>query len=67
MVVDDAVRRALITTPNREAIRRAARKAGMRTLREEGVGLVARGVTSVSELSRVLKLRSSAEKVGADA
>jgi type II secretory ATPase GspE/PulE/Tfp pilus assembly ATPase PilB-like protein len=32
-----------------------ARKAGMRTLQEEGILLAAKGVTSLPELMRVLK------------
>ena len=38
-----------------ENLRAAARKAKHRSLQEEGVLLVARGVTSIQELLRVLK------------
>lgn len=55
LVVDDTVRKALLQTPKIEHVRLAARKAGMRTLQEEGLVLVAKGVTSVQELVRVLK------------
>ena len=55
LVVNDAVREALLKTPKLELVRTAARKAGMRTLQEEGILLVAKGVTSVAELSRILK------------
>ncbi|MFO0896773.1 MAG: ATPase, T2SS/T4P/T4SS family [Pirellulales bacterium] len=55
LVVDDAVRKALLQTPKIEHVRLAARKAGMRTLQEEGLVLVAKGITSVPELVRVLK------------
>ena len=55
MVVGDEVRRALANDPTPEAIRRAARKEGMKSLQEEGVLLVAKGVTSLPELMRVLK------------
>jgi type II secretory ATPase GspE/PulE/Tfp pilus assembly ATPase PilB-like protein len=55
LVVDDAVRKTLITNPKLDALRLAARKAGMRTLQEEGILLAAKGVTSLPELMRVLK------------
>jgi type II secretory ATPase GspE/PulE/Tfp pilus assembly ATPase PilB-like protein len=55
LIVDDGVREALIRTPQLAAVRTAARKAGMRTLQEEGIVLVAKGVTSLPELMRVLK------------
>jgi type II secretory ATPase GspE/PulE/Tfp pilus assembly ATPase PilB-like protein len=55
MVVGDEVRRVLANEPTPEAIRRAARKEGMKSLQEEGVLLVAKGVTSLPELMRVLK------------
>jgi len=55
LLVDDSVRKALLQTPKIEHVRLAARKAGMRTMQEEGLVLVAKGVTSVQELVRVLK------------
>jgi len=55
LVVDDAVRQTLITNPKIDALRLAARKAGMRTLQEEGILLAAKGITSLPELMRVLK------------
>lgn len=55
LVLNDAVRETLLKTPKLELVRTAARKAGMRTLQEEGILLVAKGVTSVAELSRILK------------
>ncbi len=55
MTVGDEVRRVLGGEPTAEAIRRAARKEGMKSLQEEGVLLVAKGVTSLPELMRVLK------------
>jgi type II secretory ATPase GspE/PulE/Tfp pilus assembly ATPase PilB-like protein len=36
-------------------VRQAARKAGNRGLQEEGIVLVAKGVTSLPELVRVMK------------
>ena len=55
LMVDDTVRRVLASTPKLDLVRQAARKAGMRTLQEEGILLVAKGVTSLPELMRVLK------------
>lgn len=53
--VGDAVRKALRSGPSIEALRQAGRKDGMRSLQEEGILLVAKGVTSLPELMRVLK------------
>jgi len=55
MVVGDAIRKTLAANPTPEALRQAARKEGMKSLQEEGVLLVAKGVTSLPELMRVLK------------
>ena len=55
LIVDDSIREALIKQPKLEVLRKVARKAGNRTLREEGIALVAQGITSVPELNRVLK------------
>jgi len=55
LVVNDAVREALVKSPKMDIVKIAARKAGMRTLQEEGIALIARGVTSLAELQRVLK------------
>lgn len=38
-----------------DVLRKVARKEGMRSLQEEGILLVAKGVTSLPELMRVLK------------
>jgi type II secretory ATPase GspE/PulE/Tfp pilus assembly ATPase PilB-like protein len=53
--VDDGVRKALQTMPKVEAIRAAARRAGMRSLQEEGIMMVVKGTTSLQELMRVMK------------
>lgn len=55
LVVDDTVRKVLANSPKLDLLRQAARRAGMRTLQEEGILLVAKGVTSLPELMRVLK------------
>lgn len=53
--INDAMRKVLADQPNLETLRRLARQAGTRTLQEEGVLLVARGATAITELQRVLK------------
>lgn len=55
LVADDQVRETLIKQPKLDAVRKACRYAGMRTMQEEGVLLVAKGATSLQELQRVLK------------
>jgi len=55
LMADDKVREILLKQPQLELLRKAARMAGMRTMQEEGLLLVAKGVTSLAELQRVLK------------
>ena len=55
LVVGDAVRETLATQPTPDALRAAARKDGMQGLQQEGIVLVAKGITSLPELTRVLK------------
>jgi len=55
LVPDDGFRRALAAGARLDALRAAARRTGMPGLQEEGILLVAKGVTSVNELIRVLK------------
>jgi type II secretory ATPase GspE/PulE/Tfp pilus assembly ATPase PilB-like protein len=55
LVVGDAVRETLMTQPTPDALRAAARKDGMQGLQQEGIVLVAKGITSLPELTRVLK------------
>ncbi len=55
MKVNDGIRRAIVKTPKLEAIRAASKQAGNKTLQEEAIRLVATGVTSLEEISRVLK------------
>jgi type II secretory ATPase GspE/PulE/Tfp pilus assembly ATPase PilB-like protein len=40
--------------PKLEVLRQVAKQSGHRSLKEEGIFLVARGVTSLNELQRVL-------------
>jgi type II secretory ATPase GspE/PulE/Tfp pilus assembly ATPase PilB-like protein len=53
--VDDKIREILIKQPKLDLLKKAARLAGMRPFQEEGLLLVAKGVTSLAELQRVLK------------
>jgi type II secretory ATPase GspE/PulE/Tfp pilus assembly ATPase PilB-like protein len=55
LLVDDAMRNLLATAPKPELLRAAARQARHRSLAEEGLLLLAKGVTSLPELQRVLK------------
>jgi len=55
LVPDDGFRRLLGSGAKLDALREAARRAGTPSLQEEGIVLVAKGVTSVPELIRVLK------------
>jgi len=55
LVMDDNLRQTLAANPKPDLFRQAARKAGMRSIQDEGIVLVAKGVTSLQELMRVLK------------
>ena len=54
LAIDDNIRKALMQKPKMDVIRKLARQAGNRTLQEEGILLIARGITTVNELQRVL-------------
>ncbi len=55
LLVGDNLRAALAAQPSAEALRAAARKDGYQSLQQEGIVLVAKGITSLPELTRVLK------------
>jgi len=55
LILDDAMRQTLAANPKPDVFRQIAQKAGMRTVQDEGIVLVAKGVTSLQELMRVLK------------
>lgn len=55
LVVDDQIRQILAKSPKLDLLKAAAKAAGMRPFQEEGVLLIAKGVTSLAELQRVLK------------
>ncbi len=53
--VNDELREALVKKPQLEVLRNIVRASGHRGLQEEGILLVARGLTSLNELQRVMK------------
>ncbi len=55
LIVDDKIRAVLAKQPKLDVLRKVSRQAGNRNLQQEGIVLVAQGITSVQELSRVLK------------
>ncbi|MCA9213361.1 MAG: Flp pilus assembly complex ATPase component TadA, partial [Planctomycetales bacterium] len=57
LMVDDDIRNALIKQPKLDVLRQLARKGGNKNLQQEGIVLVAKGVTSVNELSRALSAK----------
>ena len=55
IVVNDLIRQIMTTKPSEEAIQRAAMKTGGGSFLSDGVRMLAEGMTSFEELSRVLK------------
>jgi general secretion pathway protein E len=55
LIMTDRLREVLATSPKIEVLRDEARKSGFRTMQEEGIALVAKGITELPELLRVLK------------
>lgn len=55
LIVDDKLREAIVKQPKIEVLRQVARQSGNWSLQEEGILLLAQGVTSFTELQRVLK------------
>ena len=55
LVFDNAIKDLLVGRPSIQAIRAAAKKAGMRTLQESAMHKVIAGMTSLSEVTRVTK------------
>jgi type II secretory ATPase GspE/PulE/Tfp pilus assembly ATPase PilB-like protein len=53
--MNDSIRGFIISNSNYAAIKQFLQKSGQRTFLQEGVELVSKGVTTVDELSRVLK------------
>jgi type IV pilus assembly protein PilB len=54
MPINDHLRRMILEQASADDLRRQARTEGMRTLREDGLEKIRRGVTSVCEVLRVL-------------
>jgi type IV pilus assembly protein PilB len=54
MTMSDELRRLILAKSNADELREAARAEGMRTLREDGLEKIRRGVTSVAEVLRVV-------------
>jgi type IV pilus assembly protein PilB len=54
MVITDELRRMILDKAAVDQLREATRVGGMRTLREDGLEKVRQGVTSVSEVLRVV-------------
>jgi general secretion pathway protein E len=53
LVMDDEIRRLVVEGADANQINRAARAAGMKTLRQDGAAKVIRGVTAIEEVLRV--------------
>jgi type II secretory ATPase GspE/PulE/Tfp pilus assembly ATPase PilB-like protein len=53
--VTDPLRKGLVDKPNLDSLRQIAKQGGTRNIQEEGILMVAQGVTSLNELQRVLK------------
>jgi type IV pilus assembly protein PilB len=54
MTMTDAVRRLILAGASHDELRREASAHGMRTLRDAGFDKVREGITSISEVLRVL-------------
>ncbi|HEV2874954.1 MAG TPA: ATPase, T2SS/T4P/T4SS family [Thermoleophilaceae bacterium] len=54
LTVSDELRRLILDKASADALRECAQREGMRTLREDGLEKVKRGVTSIGEVLRVL-------------
>jgi type IV pilus assembly protein PilB len=62
--INDEVRELISLRASEQAIRRAARRAGMRTLFEDGVAKAAQGLTTLDEVLRVVSRDDSGEDLG---
>ena len=65
--INDEVRELISRQGSEQAIRSAAKRAGMRTLFEDGVAKAAQGLTTLDELLRVVSRDEQAEDAGAPA
>jgi type II secretory ATPase GspE/PulE/Tfp pilus assembly ATPase PilB-like protein len=55
LIVDDNIRKAMAANPDAATIQQLAQNAGMKLIRDEGVLLLAQGITSIPELQRALQ------------
>ena len=55
MMLDSEIRSLLVGRPSLEAVRGAARKAGMRTMWQSALYKVVNGETSLTEAERVVR------------
>src|SRR6185295_16892971 len=63
LVVTDEVRELISGRATEQTIKRAAQRAGMRTLLEDGVEKAARGLTTLDEVIRVVTHGDSSGRV----
>jgi type IV pilus assembly protein PilB len=56
LLIDDQVRELILKKASADQIKQAAIKAGMRTLREDGLQKVLEGITTIDEVLRVTQL-----------
>lgn len=56
LAVTDPIREALIKTPKLEVLQQVAKKSGLKSIQDEGILLLVKGVTSLPELQRILSL-----------
>ena len=53
LLMNDKIKKLIVSKASSEDIKKAAQEAGMRTLREDGVLKVKNGLTTIEEVLRV--------------
>ena len=53
LLINEQIRRTILTNPEADAIARIAVENGMRTLRDAGLERIKEGMTSIEEIMRV--------------
>ena len=56
MIIDDEIRSMIVQGASEMELERIARKRGMRTMFEDGMEKVLKGITTVEEVKRVASL-----------
>jgi len=56
LMVDDRIRQMILARASSSDIKKSAREAGMKTLRDNGMRMVERGLTNEQEITRVVEL-----------